>query len=86
MLLMDRTNSAARGWSHVLSPTDDVEALDAFRRRVGAPPSALQLPPRCKYPHLDIRDRPRLRALALDGIAVRVFPSTMALMRAYRHA
>lgn len=84
ILIMDRENSSARGWSHVLSPTNDVAALDAFRRHVGAPPSALQLPPKASRPHLDICRGPRQRALALDGVAVRVFPTTLAMMRALR--
>lgn len=83
---MDRENAVARGWSHVLSLSDDVVALDAFRRRIGAPASALQLPPKTKYPHLDIMRGPRERALALDGIAVRVFSGSIALMREYRRA
>jgi hypothetical protein len=41
MLVMDRENLWAPGWSHVLSTTDDVAELEAFRLRVGAPPEAL---------------------------------------------
>lgn len=82
MLIMDRENPFARGWSHVLSTTDDLTELDAFRRRIGAPVSALQR--RKRIPHLDICRRPRERALALAGQEVRVFASAMAMMREYR--
>ena len=81
-LLMDRENSSASGWSHVLHSHDDVEALDTFRRRVGAPPSALQR--NARRPHLDIKGRPRQRALALDGRGVWVLGSSLSLMREYR--
>jgi len=80
MLLMDRENLLARGWSHVLSSTNDVAELESLRRRVGAPPPALQLHPGAK-PHLDLKLVPR--ELALRDPAVRVFPSTKLLLRAW---
>ena len=43
MIVMDRENLWARGWSHVLSTTNDLEELREFAARVGAPPSALHL-------------------------------------------
>lgn len=78
MIYMDRVNSVAPKWSHVMSDTNSVEELEAFRRRVGAPPSALQLPPKASRPHLDIYGGPKRRALEL---ADRVFPNTMAMVR-----
>lgn len=84
MIVMDRENSSAPGWSHVLSTTDDEAELEAFRRRVGAPPSALQRPPKASRLHLDICRGPRRKALALDGVAVRVYPSTFDMVRALR--
>ena len=43
MIVMDRENLYAPGWSHVLSTTNDLDELEAFRERVGAPPQALHL-------------------------------------------
>ena len=77
MLLMDRENLLARGWSHVVSTTDDVAELEALRLRVGAPPPALQH--KGRRPHLDLKWEPRERAL-LDP-EVRVFDSTRELLR-----
>lgn len=85
-LVMDRNNMVAPGWSHVLSLTDDVRALDLFRIRIGAPLSALQLPPKASRPHLDIKQGPRRRALELDGIAVTVYDRSTDMMRAARAA
>ena len=66
---MDRENLLARGWSHVVSTTNDVAELEAFRLRVGAPAAALQLG-NPRWPHLDLRDEPRERALALRDIVI----------------
>lgn len=66
---MDRENLLARGWSHVVSTTDDVAELEAFRLRVGAPAAALQLT-NPRWPHLDLRSEPRERALALGDIVI----------------
>ncbi len=82
MIVMDRENLFARGWSHVLSTEDDPAELDAFRRRVGAPPAALQLR-NTDWPHLDLKLEPRERALADAG--VRVFERTADLIRFMRH-
>lgn len=78
MVVMDRENLLARGWSHVLSTTNDIAELDAFRVRVGAPPEALQLGNR-RWPHLDLMLEPRERALA--DPSVRVFERTAEMLR-----
>jgi hypothetical protein len=75
---MDRENLMARGWSHVLSTTGDVEELEAFRKRVGAPTQALHLENR-RWPHLDLKLEPRERALAASD--VRVFERTSDMLR-----
>ncbi len=77
---MDRENLVAPGWSHVLSSTNDLAELEALRRRVGAPPQALQVRPGAK-PHLDLKLVPR--ELALRDPDVRVFASTKLLLRAW---
>ena len=77
MIVMDRENRYAPGWSHVLSTTNDLAELDAFRRRVGAPPQALHSNRR--WPHLDLKLEPRDRALASPG--VRVFERTSEMLR-----
>ena len=69
MIVMDRENLLARGWSHVVSTTDDLAELDAFRRRVGAPPQSLQTVNR-RRPHLDLKGEPRQRALACTDIVI----------------
>ena len=76
MIVMDRENLHAPGWSHVLSTTDDLEELDAFRIRVGAPRQALHLG---RWPHLDLKLEPRERALA--AAEVRVFERTSDMLR-----
>ena len=76
MIVMDRENLHAPGWSHVLSTTDDLEELDAFRIRVGAPRQALHLG---RWPHLDLKLEPRERALAAPE--VRVFDRTSDMLR-----
>jgi hypothetical protein len=81
MLLMDRENLLAPGWSHVLSSDNDLAELEALRLRVGAPPMALQTH-HGKRPHLDLRLAPRDRALA--DPAVRIFPSTRELIQFWR--
>ena len=81
MIVMDRENAVARGWSHVLSTTNDVAELERFREHVGAPRQALQLG-NSRYPHLDLKLEPRDRALA--DPAVRVFERTSDLLRFLR--
>ena len=77
MIVMDRENIFARGWSHVLSTTNDVDELSAFCNRVGAPPQALHL--RSRRPHLDLKLLPR--DLALASPDVRVFERTSDMLR-----
>lgn len=76
MIVMDRENPMAKGWSHVLSSTSDLDELDRFRIRVGAPPQALHLG---RWPHLDLKLEPRDRALA--DPEVRVFERTSDMLR-----
>jgi hypothetical protein len=82
MIVMDRENMHARGWSHVLSTTNDLAELDAFRIRVGAPPPALHIKNR-RRPHLDLKLEPRDRALACPDILV--FERTSDMIR-FLHA
>jgi len=77
MLLMDRENLLARGWSHVVSTTDDIAELEALRIRVGAPPPALQH--KGRRPHLDLKWEGRERALR--DPEVKVFETTRDLLR-----
>ena len=77
MLLMDRNNLLAPGWSHVVSTTDDVPELEALRVRVGAPPPALEH--KGRRPHLDLKWEARERALV--DPAVTVFETTRELLR-----
>ncbi len=77
MIVMDRENIYAPGWSHVLSTTNDMNELMAFCDRVGAPPSALHLGGR--RPHLDLKLVPRELALAAPD--VRVFERTSEMLR-----
>jgi hypothetical protein len=81
MIVMDRENLFARGWSHVCSTTNDVAELEAFRVRIGAPAAALQLQ-NPRWPHLDLRGEPRLRALAEPD--VQVFERSADLVRHLR--
>jgi hypothetical protein len=81
VIVMDRENLYAPGWSHVLSTTNDLEELEAFRRRVGAPPQALHLGNR-RWPHLDLKLEPRDRALGAPD--VRVFERTPEMIRFLR--
>lgn len=74
---MDRVNALAPGWSHVLSTTDDLAELDAFRKRVGAPRQAFHL--KSRRPHLDLKDEPR--EVALRQPDVRVFERTSDMLR-----
>jgi hypothetical protein len=76
VIVMDRENLHAPGWSHVLSTTDDLDELDAFRLRVGAPRQALHLG---RWPHLDLKLEPRDRALVAPE--VRVFERTSDMLR-----
>ena len=69
MIVLDRRNALAPGWSHVVSTTNDVGELEAFRVRVGAPPAALQLT-NPRWPHLDLRDVARERALACTDVVI----------------
>ena len=78
MIVMDRENGSAAGWSHVLSTTNDVAELERFREHVGAPPAALHLRNR-RWPHLDLKLEPRERALA--DPEVRVFDRTADMLR-----
>jgi hypothetical protein len=78
MIVMDRQNLWAPGWSHVLSTTNDVAELRAFCARVGAPEGALHLGNR-RWPHLDLKLLPRERALACAE--VRVFDRTSDMLR-----
>jgi hypothetical protein len=82
MLLMDRENLMATGWSHVLSTTNDLAELDALRARVGAPRQAFHLGDG-RRPHLDLKLEPR--ELALRDPGVKVFESTREMLR-YWHA
>jgi hypothetical protein len=77
VIVMDRENLMAPGWSHALSTTNDLAELEEFRRRVKAPRQALHL--RRKWPHLDLKLEPRERALAVPG--VRVFERTAEMLR-----
>jgi hypothetical protein len=81
VIVMDRENLYAPGWSHVLSTTNDVAELEAFRIRVGAPPQALHLGNR-RWPHLDLKLEPR--SLALASPDVKVFERTSEMLR-YLH-
>lgn len=76
MIVMDRENPLAKGWSHVLSSTNDPDELEQFRIRVGAPPQALHLG---RWPHLDLKLEPRDRALV--DPEVRVFDRTSDMLR-----
>ena len=81
MIVMDRENLFVKGWSHVLSTTNDIAELRAFCVRVGAPPGALHLGNR-RWPHLDLKLEPRARALAAPD--VRVFERTSDMLRFLR--
>ena len=81
MILMDRHNLHAPGWSHVLSSSGDLAELEAFRLRVGAPLRAFHLRG-VRRPHLDLKLEPRERALACADIMV--FERTADLMRYLR--
>jgi hypothetical protein len=76
VIVMDRENMHAPGWSHVLSTTDDLGELETFRILVGAPRQALHLG---RWPHLDLKLEPRERALASPE--VRVFERTSEMLR-----
>jgi hypothetical protein len=78
VIVMDRENLWAPGWSHVLSTTNDVAELSEFCIRVGAPLSALHLRNR-RWPHLDLKLVPRDRALACPE--VRVFERSSDMLR-----
>jgi hypothetical protein len=78
MIVMDRENLFAAGWSHVLSTTNDVAELTEFCARVGAPAAALHLRNR-RWPHLDLKLLPRERALTCPE--VRVFERTADMLR-----
>jgi hypothetical protein len=78
VIVMDRHNLFAPGWSHVLSTTNDIEELCSFCRRVGAPMAALHLGNR-RWPHLDLKLEPRERALACTD--VRMFERTADMLR-----
>jgi hypothetical protein len=77
MIVMDRENALAPGWSHVLSTSNDLGELDEFRRRVGAPREAFHL--RGRRPHLDLKLEPRERALREPRVIV--FDRTADMLR-----
>jgi hypothetical protein len=77
MIVMDRVNALAPGWSHVVSTTNDLAELDAFRLRVGAPRQAFHL--KGRRPHLDLKGEPR--EVALQQADVTVFERTSDLLR-----
>jgi hypothetical protein len=81
VIVMDRENLYAPGWSHVLSTGNDIAELEAFRELVGAPRQALHLGTR-RWPHLDLKLEPRARALASPD--VRVFERTADMIRFLR--
>jgi hypothetical protein len=81
VIVMDRENLYAPGWSHVLSTSNDVAELEAFRELVGAPRQALHLGTR-RWPHLDLKLEPRARALASPD--VRVFERSADMIRFLR--
>ena len=81
MILIDRENLHAPGWSHAISTTNDLAELEAFRERVGAPPRALHLK-NPRRPHLDLRGEPREAALASSEVMV--FERTIELVRYVR--
>jgi hypothetical protein len=81
VIVMDRENLFAPGWSHVLSTTNDLAELRAFAIRVGAPAQALHLGNR-RWPHLDLKLLPRERALSSPD--VRVFERTSDMLRFLR--
>jgi len=81
MLLMDLQNLHASGWSHVISTTNDLVELEAFRIKVGAPPRALHLK-NPRRPHLDLKLEPRERALHSPDVLV--FPRTVEMLRFLR--
>lgn len=78
MIVMDRENLHAPGWSHVLSTTNDLAELERFRLLVGAPLRAFHVRG-VRRPHLDLKLEPRDRALASPGI--RIFERTVELVR-----
>jgi hypothetical protein len=78
MIVMDRENLWAPGWSHVLSTDNDLAELRAFCLTVGASPAALHLGNR-RWPHLDLKLEPRARALASPE--VQVFERTSEMLR-----
>lgn len=81
MLVMDRHNLFAPGWSHVVSTTGDIAELEAFRLRVGAPAAALQTS-NPRWPHLDLRGLPRQYALTCTDVLV--FERSAELVRYVR--
>jgi hypothetical protein len=81
VIVMDRENLYAPGWSHVLSTTNEIAELEEFRKRVGAPPEALHRGSR-RWPHLDLKLTPRDRALS--DPTVRVFERTSEMLRYLR--
>ena len=82
MIVIDRENLLAPGWSHVVSTTNDIAELEAFRRRIGAPVAALQLG-NPTWPHLDLKGRVRLEALDMPDVIVA--STTRDLIRYVRH-
>ena len=81
MIVLDRRNLFAPGWSHAVSTTGSVEELEAFRRRIDAPARALQLG-NPAWPHLDLAGIYRQRAL--EDPTVIVVPTSRDLIRYVR--
>jgi hypothetical protein len=78
VIVMDRENLFAKGWSHVLSTSNNIAELRAFCLRVGAPLTALHLD-NSRWPHLDLNLEPRERALAAPDVLV--FERTSEMLR-----
>jgi len=83
MIVMDRENLWAPGWSHVLSTENDLDELKSFCLQVGAPAAALHLGNR-RWPHLDLKLLPRERALRSPDVLV--FERTSDMLRFLKRA
>ncbi len=79
MLLMDRENLMVRGWSHVLSTTNDLAELEALCLRLGVPRRAIHHRP--GRPHVDLKLW--ARDLALHDPGIRVYATTRELLKAW---
>lgn len=84
MIVMDRHNLFAPGWSHVVSVEGDIDELERLRQRIGAPPRALQLGNRL-WPHLDLAGMYREAALRdADVIVVETSRDLIRFVRRQR--